>query len=144
MSFNSGIIKQKGALLCSLAVTIIVWLITTVAVAQFAPSAPNRTPTLCTIDPCAGTGSAGSSTYNACKLRERTLSQDGVRTPDLSGLDRSKQLSLERKCGSDLVRGQEVYSACLRRELGIQGYDPNTALRPLPDTQRHVAPSPKE
>ncbi len=101
-------------------------------------ASPFPTPAIGSVDPCAGTGAVGSNSYGACQLRQQTLSRGVVRTPDLSGLDRSKQMYAERVCASDLALGQSVYAACLRRELGTRGYDPNTPMRPLPDTQRSL------
>ena len=145
MTKISDIVQFNESLIyCMALMGSVVWLAMADAAAQTAPMGHSRTPSFGTVDPCAGTGVAGSSSYNACKLRQQTLSRGVVRAPDLSGLDRSKQLSVERVCGADLALGQAVYAACLRRELGAQRYDPNTPLRPLPDTQRQAIPPPEK
>jgi hypothetical protein len=95
-------------------------------------------------DPCAGTGAVGSSSSGSCQLRQRTLIRGIARPPDLSGLDRMERLRFEQACASDINRRDSIHVACLRRQLGVQGYDPTVPIRPLPETYRKPVPLPKK
>lgn len=107
-----------------------------VAVAQIPGVVPQPAARFGTVDPCAGTGAAGSSSYGACQLREQTWRRGTARASDLSAVDQTNRLSIEQACVANAARGDDVHAVCLRRQLAARGQDPIPPVRRIPETQR--------
>ena len=107
-----------------------------VATAQIPGVLPPPPARFGTVDPCAGTGATGSSSYGACQLREHTLRRGTARAPDLSAVDQTNRFSIEQACVANAARGADVHAVCLRRQLAARGQDPTAPVRRIPETQR--------